>query len=317
MRRTIPSRSALLAFESAARHQSFSSAAAELSLTESAISRQISALEDQLGLKLFNRVKKRVVLTKAGLLYSKQIRKSVEQMERDMLNIMSNGGTRDILELAVLPTFCSQWLIPRIGGFYQQYPDITVNISVRSVVFLFKETPFEAAIHFGQPNWPGTVADFLFSEEVVAVCKPELLESDILTGAEEVLDYNLLHLTSRADAWRHWLDSAGISAVNAMQGARYESFSILISAACAGLGIALIPKFLIAEELEKKQLAIAYNLPLKSDDAYYLVYPKENLSSSALKQFRKWLLEEVKSFQEYIWDKQTRVKIPLDQQVHE
>jgi len=117
MRRTVPSRSALLAFESAARHQSFTSAAAELSLTESAISRQIAALEEQLGLKLFSRIKRRVILTKAGALYSKQVRKSVEQMERDMLNIMSQGGTRETLELAVLPTFCSQWMIPRIGSF--------------------------------------------------------------------------------------------------------------------------------------------------------------------------------------------------------
>jgi len=297
MIRTLPSRSALIAFEAAARHQSFTAAAAELTLTESAISRQVAALENQLGLKLFNRIKKRVTLTKAGLLYSKQVRTTLIQMEQDMSNIMSHGGTREILELAVLPTFCSQWLIPRIESFYRLSPDVTINMSARSTIFLFKETPFDAAIHFGQPNWPGTVADFLFTEDVIAVCKPELLPSGCLTDAADILNYSMLHLTSRPDAWRHWCDSVGISAVNAMQGARYEYFSILISAARAGLGIALIPRFLIDEELEKKQLAIAYNSPLKSNDAYYLVYPEENLSSSALKQFRKWLFEEVKSFQ--------------------
>ena len=299
MIRTLPSRSALIAFEAAARHQSFTAAAAELTLTESAISRQVAALENQLGLKLFNRIKKRVTLTKAGLLYSKQVRTTLIQMEQDMSNIMSHGGTREILELAVLPTFCSQWLIPRIESFYRLSPDVTINMSARSTIFLFKETPFDAAIHFGQPNWPGTVADFLFTEDVIAVCKPELLPSGCLTDAADILNYSMLHLTSRPDAWRHWCDSVGISAVNAMQGARYEYFSILISAARAGLGIALIPRFLIAEELEKKQLAIAYNSPLKSNDAYYLVYPEENLSSSALKQFRKWLFEEVKSFQRF------------------
>jgi len=297
MIRTLPSRSALIAFEAAARHQSFTAAAAELTLTESAISRQVAALENQLDLKLFNRIKKRVTLTKAGLLYSKQVRTTLIQMEQDMSNIMSHGGTREILELAVLPTFCSQWLIPRIETFYRLSPDVTINMSARSTIFLFKETPFDAAIHFGQPNWPGTVADFLFTEDVIAVCKPELLPSGCLTDAADILNYSMLHLTSRPDAWRHWCDSVGISAVNAMQGARYEYFSILISAARAGLGIALIPRFLIDEELEKKQLAIAYNSPLKSNDAYYLVYPEENLSSSALKQFRKWLFEEVKSFQ--------------------
>lgn len=297
MRRTLPSRSALLAFESASRHQSFTSAAAELSLTESAISRQIATLEDQLGLKLFNRIKKRVILTKAGLLYSKQVRKSVEQMEQDMLNIMAHGGTREILELAVLPTFCSQWLVPRIGEFYQHYPDVTINMSARSVIFLFQETPFDAAIHFGQPNWPGTVADFLFSEDIIAVCKPDLLKSDFLPHADAILDYPMLHLTSRPDAWRQWLSSAGITGVSASHGSRHEHFSILISAACAGLGIALIPRFLITEELERGQLTIIFNLHLESDDAYYLVYPEENLSSNALQQFRDWLLEEVQKFQ--------------------
>ncbi|MEE4253161.1 MAG: LysR family transcriptional regulator [Desulfuromusa sp.] len=298
MIRTLPSRSALIAFEAAARHQSFTSAAAELTLTESAISRQVAALENQLGLKLFNRVKKRVTLTKAGRLYSKQVRTALIQMEQDMTNIMSHGGTREILELAVLPTFCSQWLIPRIDSFYQQSPDVTINMSARSTIFLFKETPFDAAIHFGQPNWPGTVADFLFTEDVVAVCKPELLTSRCLLNAEDMQDFPLLHLTSRPDAWRHWCESAEISSTNAMQGARYEYFSLLISAACAGLGMALIPRFLIVEELENKQLAISYNFPFKSNDAYYLVYPEENLSSSALKQFREWLFDEVKRFQE-------------------
>lgn len=297
MRRSIPSRSALLAFESASRHQSFTSAATELSLTESAISRQISALERQLGLKLFNRIKKRVVLTKAGSLYSQQVRRAVEQMERDMLNIMAHGGTQEILELAVLPTFCSQWLVPRIGDFYLQHPNITVNMSARSVIFLFQETIFDAAIHFGQPNWPGTVADFLFNEEVIAVCKPGLLKSGYLTHAEEILEYPMLHLTSRPDAWRHWFNSAAISGVSAMPGARYEHFSILISAACAGLGIGLIPRYLVTQELERQELTIVHDLPMESDAAYYLIYPEENSSNHTLKSFKSWILEKVGSFE--------------------
>ncbi|MCF6266980.1 MAG: LysR family transcriptional regulator [Desulfuromusa sp.] len=294
MRRTLPSRSALLAFESAARHQSFTSAATELSLTESAISRQIAALEDQLGLKLFNRIKKRVILTKAGLLYSKQVRKSVEQMEQDMLNVMSHGGTREIIELAVLPTFGSQWLVPRLGGFYQQYPDIMINTAAHSVMFLIKETPFDAAIHFGQPSWPGTVADFLFKEELVAVCKPELIKTKQLEQIDRILTCSLLQLTSRPNAWRNWFENAGLTGINALHGSRHEHFSTLISAASSGLGIALIPRFLITEELERKQLAVAFDIPLKSDDAYYLVYPEENLFSSALQQFRTWLFAEAK-----------------------
>lgn len=298
MPRTLPSRSSLIAFEAAARHQSFTSAATELTLTESAISRQILVLENQLGLKLFNRVKKRVRLTKAGLLYSKQIRKSLAQMEQDMTNIMSHGGTREVLELAVLPTFCSQWLIPRIGCFYQQYPDIIINMSARSVMFLFRDTTFDAAIHFGQPTWPGTGAEYLFKEDVVAVCKPNLISNKKELCAEDILPYPLLHLSSRSDAWQHWLQATEVSGISTMLGARYEHFSILISAACAGLGVALIPRFLIEKELKRNELVIVLEQPQQSDDAYYLIYPEENSTNSALTCFRNWLLEEVGSFQQ-------------------
>jgi DNA-binding transcriptional LysR family regulator len=292
MRRVIPSRSALLAFEAAARYQSFTSAAAELSLSESAISRQIASLEEQLGLKLFNRIKKRVVLTKAGLLYSQQIRESLDQIEHDMFNIMAHGGTREILELAILPTFCSQWLIPRISSFYQLHPDMRINISARSDMFLFKDTNFDAAIHFGQPTWPGTVAEYLFKEQVIAVCNPGLLEHDCFHRAEEILNYPLLHLTSRPDAWRNWFHKMELSGINAMQGSRYEHFSILISAACAGLGIALIPQFLISNELARKELTVVFDYPLQSRGAYYLVTPEDNISNSALQSFKEWILTE-------------------------
>ena len=298
MRRIIPSRSALIAFEAAARHQSFTNAAAELALTESAISRQVNALEEQLGIKLFNRVKKRVVLTKAGELYGNQVRQTLDRMERDMLDIMAHGGTRGIIELAVLPTFCSQWLIPRLERFYRTHPDLTINMSARSVMFLFKETPFDAAIHFGQPTWPGTAADYLFKEEVLAVCNPTLLKSREIKVAEDILHHPLLHLTSRPDYWRNWFEAAGLTSINAMQGARYEQFSLLISAARAGLGIALIPRFLILKELSRGELTVAFDLPIESDNAYYLVYPTENVNDGHLDQFRKWLQEEVKNYQE-------------------
>lgn len=294
MRRMIPSRSALIAFDAAARHQSFTNAASELALTESAISRQINALEKQLGLKLFNRIKKRVILTKAGELYSSQVTRIINQMERDMLNIMAHGGARGIIELAVLPTFCSQWLIPRLGRFYASHPDITINASARSEMFLFKDSPFDAAIHYGQPNWPGTIADELFREEVLAVGSPALLERSSITNAGDILNYNLLHLTSRPDSWHHWFESAGLSSINAMQGSRYEHFSLLISAACSGLGIALIPRFLIIKELQRKELDIAFEIPLESDNAYYLVYPQEYTTNPILAHFREWILREAR-----------------------
>jgi DNA-binding transcriptional LysR family regulator len=235
-----------------------------------------------------------VFLTRAGEIYGTQVRKTIDQIERDMFNIMAHGGTRDILELAVLPTFCSQWLIPRLGSFYKQHPDISINTTTHSVMFVFKDTPIDAAIHFGQPNWPGTIADYLFKEDVVAVCKPDLFTTQRPTHAEDILNHPLLHLTSRPDTWRVWLENAGLTGHYTIKGSRHDHFSHLICAAKNGLGIALIPRFLIVNELEHKELTIAFSLPTEDDKAYYLVYPESNLSENALVHFREWLLYKVK-----------------------
>jgi LysR family glycine cleavage system transcriptional activator len=162
----IPNMGALLAFEAAARHESFTHAARELFLTESAVSRQINTLESNLGVRLFVRVKQRVVLTKAGKVYSAQVRRALEGLDRDTLSIIAHGSGGGYLELAALPTFASHWLIPRMGDFNARYPDVRVNMGVRTGTFPFAETHFEAAIHYGKPTWPGTSADFLFREEV-------------------------------------------------------------------------------------------------------------------------------------------------------
>ena len=154
MSRKIPSMKALLAFDAAARHQSFTHAAQELSLTEGAVSRQIASLEGSLGIRLFDRVRNRVTLTQSGQVYAEQVRNSLERIERDALQIMAHEGKGGVIELAVLPTLTSQWLLPRLAAFYARHPDITINMSVRTSLFLFQGTPFDAALHFGEPTWP-------------------------------------------------------------------------------------------------------------------------------------------------------------------
>src|SRR3712207_32692 len=151
MRRRIPSTGALLVLEAAARHQSFSRAAAELALTESAVSRQVARLEDFLHVPLFDRVKKRVLLTEAGRSYCEQIRESLDRIERDTLTVMAQKSNGGVLELAVIPTFTSKWLIPRLGGVHARHGAITGHLSERAEPFLFPGTQFDAAIHF-QPQ---------------------------------------------------------------------------------------------------------------------------------------------------------------------
>ncbi|CAE6772685.1 LysR substrate-binding domain-containing protein [Paraburkholderia sp. SEWSISQ10-3 4] len=291
----IPNMGALLAFEASARHESFTHAAKELFLTESAISRQIATLESNLGVRLFVRAKQRVVLTRAGRLYGTQVRRALENLDRDTLSIIAHGSGGGYLELAVLPTFASQWLIPRLKDFNDRTPDVRINMGVRTDTFSFEESHFEAAIHYGKPTWPGTSSDYLFGEEVVPICSPSLLSKPI-KKPHELLAYPLLHSTTRPDAWTRWLSDLGVEDNSTMQGVRYELHTMLISAAAAGLGVALVPKFFVEGQLKQLGLIIPFEAATVADSAYYLVYPTELSHGKPLELFRTWLLEQASAY---------------------
>ncbi|MGF7188079.1 DNA-binding transcriptional LysR family regulator [Robbsia andropogonis] len=321
-RRRLPNMGALIAFDAAARYEHFTAAARALSLTESAVSRQVGALEQQLGVRLFVRAKQRVILTRAGALYSTQVRRMLDTLERDTLAIIAHGSGADALELAVLPTFASQWLLPRMAGLSARHPSLRVNLGVQTAMFSFSDTHFEAAIHYGASNWPGTMADRLFGEEVVPVCSPTLLSSNgqAPTHPSGLLDFPLLHSTTRPDAWHHWLLQQGVDDPRAMRGVRYELFTMLISGARAGLGIALVPRFFLEELCNDPGLVMPFaersvaqarkqnksDRDGKTGDAtegrdgeaagYYLVYPTEARHNAALQLFREWLLEEADAY---------------------
>jgi len=285
---------ALVAFEAAARHESFTLAAKELSLTESAISRQVNGLEATLNIQLFVRVKQRVILTKAGRLYSSQVREALQMLDRDTLSIVAHGTGGGYLELAVLPTFGSEWLIPRLSAFYTEHPDIRVNMGVRTNPFAFEEAHFDAAIHYGQPTWPKTNADYLFGERMVAIASRTLL-TDVRKPID-LLRYPLLHSTTRPDAWTKWFEAAKVVDPRTTRGVRCELHSMLIRAAEAGLGIALVPEFLLPQSLEEQDLMRPFELGLTSDDAYYLVYPTDMSHSAPLEAFRRWILMASQAF---------------------
>lgn len=155
MRRKIPSTTALVSFEAAARHESFTKAAHELSITQGAICRQIASLEEFLSVELFRRSRRGVKLTEAGLSYSRRVAMQLDAVERDTLSVMGQQGA-NVIELAVVPTFGTQWLIPRLKDFQRQHPEVTVNLTNRTRPFLFADTEFDAAIYFGDADWSGT-----------------------------------------------------------------------------------------------------------------------------------------------------------------
>lgn len=297
MRRKIPGTDMLISFETAARHESFTRAASELSLTQSAVCRQIAALEDYLGVPLFNRIKKRISLTDAGLAYSRQVSEILNRLEHETLSIMANQGD-GILELAVIPTFANRWLIPRLGDFNNLHPEITLNLTTRAEPFAFADTPFDAAIHFGDPLWPGAVAEYLFGEEMVPVCSPKLLNGAEVLTPRDLQKYTLLHQSARPYAWREWFTLVGISDFNAMHGPRYELFSMLVEAARASLGVALVPRFFVLKEIVSGELVMPCPQAMHSARGYYLVYPESKCSSAALQTFMHWLLHEAHTFRE-------------------
>ncbi|RZI40699.1 transcriptional regulator GcvA [Herbaspirillum sp. HC18] len=298
MRRRIPSIEALIAFECAARHESFTRSADELFLTQSAVSRQIACLEEYLGVPLFNRIKKRLSLTDVGRAYAKQVRGHLERIERDTLAAMAHQGAGGILELAVIPTFATRWLIPRLPQFYAQHPEITLNLTTRAEPFMFNDTVFDAAIHFGSPIWPGAIAHHLFGEEMTPVCSPRLMEGRKTLRPVELARLPLLHQSARAESWRHWFVQAGVNDVPCMKGQRYELFSMLVEAARAGLGVALMPRFLVLNELASGQLVIPCDIPLRNEKGYFLVYPEYKQESLPLKVFGQWLLATARQYSE-------------------
>lgn len=298
MRRRIPSIEALLAFEAAARYLSFTRAADALSLTQSAICKQIAGLEDYLGVPLFNRVKKRISLTEAGALYAKRISEHLDLLERDTTAVMAHRGERNVLELAVIPTFGTRWLIPRLVRFHEANPDIVLNLTTYSDPFIFTETAFDAAIHFGSPAWPGAVANFLFGEELVPVCSPELLRQHPCAAPADLAHLPLLHQSNRHDAWRRWFASVGVTDVDVSGGPRFDLFSMLVEAARAGLGAVLVPRFFAIDELSSGELVAPFDASLNSEMGYFLVHPEGPSANPALQRFTDWLLAEATEYRQ-------------------
>ncbi|WP_312563988.1 LysR substrate-binding domain-containing protein [Diaphorobacter sp.] len=307
MRRHLPSTQALACFEAAARHESYTRAAQELALTQSAVSRQILALEEQLGVQLFRRTRHGVVLTPAGRHYGQQVARWLQGLERDTLDVMAHQGHGGAISLAAVATFATRWLIPRLPQLAARHPEIVVHIETQTRPFLFADTAFDAALYAGTPeqvaNWPGVQAQLLMQEDVVPVCSPRLLE----TAAQQLgmprgtgrahqglpppalARLPLLQQSTRPYGWRQWFDAMGVpDAPRALEGPRYELFSMTAAAAAHGLGIALMPPMLIEAEIARGELVVACPRPLRGERGYYLVSPAQP-QPPVLAAFAGWL----------------------------
>jgi LysR family glycine cleavage system transcriptional activator len=292
MRRYLPTTMMLQAFEASAKRLSFTLAAEDLCLTQSAISKQVIALEEMLRTELFKRLKKRLELTPAGRSFQARISPALNGIEAAVIELMSCQSDRSTLDLGVVPSFATKWLIPRLGDFAKAHPGITINLATRLVPFDFSETMLDAAIHYGDPHWPGAICDYLMNEEIVVVCNEEVATTT-LRSAADLPKVSLLHLTTRPNAWRDWAATAGVEGLDSARGPNFDFYSMITQAAVAGLGVAVLPKFFILDELASGRLVIPFGPAAISDNGYYLVYPERKAGLASLQKFRGWLLDAV------------------------
>lgn len=266
-------------------------AAEELSISQSAVSRQIRLLEDQIGSQLFVRDKQTVRLSEAGASYASEIREALQRIGNASLNLRANphGGT---LNLAILPTFGTRWLARRLPQFLDHHPGITINLSTRLSAFDFRSDPFDAAIHFGDKPWAGTEGVELMSETVVPVASPDFLRRHRIETAKDMLDLPLLHLASRPDQWERWFSAQHVE-VGRLRGMLFDQFATAAQAAGSGLGLALLPAFLIEADLQRGDLAMVLNAPMLSQQRYFLVWPMGQGAQRPLKLFREWIVSEI------------------------
>lgn len=288
-RRFLPSVSSLLALEAVDRLGSATLAAGELALTHSAISRQLKHLEDQIGVTLFERAGRSLVLTPAGRDYAATARGYLQDLARASLKIRA-AGARMSLNLAVLPAFGTHWLLPRLKCFSEAHPEMAVNVSTRLAPFDFGHEAFDAAVHFGVQDWLGVEYLELMRERVIPAGAPALLPDGPLR-AEEILSFPLLHLESRPGAWEEWFSRRRVP-VDRLSGMLFDQFAHMSEAAALGFGLALLPSFLFEAEAKRGRLVAAVEDYDALEAGYHLVWPKSRALSRPLGMLLDWLTTE-------------------------
>lgn len=284
---TLPSLNALRAFETAARHSSFTLAARELSVTQGAVSRQIKQLENQLDMILFHRLHKRLKLTDQGTLLLPPLTQAFDIMTRAVEKLKNQG--RD-LNLKVHPTFAIRWLIPRLHNFQSLYPDIRVRLTTSSQNVNFTHENFDAGItHLGH-DIPGIIREKILREQLVPVCSPGLLKGkNPINMPGDLKHHTLLHNNPNLREWQSWAEQQGIDDLSLEHGQVFEVDDAALQAATAGLGIALGDIFLIRDELDSGRLIAPLGLePIKTGN-YYFSRPGFNRDAKGVNLFLKWL----------------------------
>jgi LysR family transcriptional regulator, glycine cleavage system transcriptional activator len=291
----VPSISELTSFVAAAQHGSFTRAASELNLTQGAISRQIRDLESRLGIRLFERIRQRVVLTDAGKLYLSPVKKALDNLADATQKALSFSNVT-ILNLVVLPTFGGHWLVPRLPEFQNKHPEITIHLTTRQQPIDFAVEPFDIAIFHDSCNWPGTIAHHLLDDDLLAVCSPKLHTRQAIQTPADVAKFPLLYQTEKPSRWAEWMVRAGVTLDVPPRGHAYQNFAMMAQAAVAGLGIALLPRYLVEDDIADRRLVIVADRFARIRTSYYLIVPEKRTGAISVQAFAQWLLAEAQRY---------------------
>ena len=288
----MPQLNALRSFEAAARHLSFTKAAAELFVTQAAVSHQIKALEQDLGVALFKRMNRRLALTDEGQSLLPFVRGAFEQISAGVreLERFCCGGT---LTVTAPPTFASEWLVPRLGRLHLAHPEIDLRLNASSRTVDLLREGIDCGIRHGEGNWPGLCAYRLFRPEAKPVCSPALLEGKPpLREPADLVHHTLLHAIDSLDEWQLWLRAAGVEGVDLGGGLRFENGDHVMKAALAGAGVAIGRRPLINEDLANGRLVEPFDLSLGHQFAYHFIAPESTVDQPKVAAFRGWILNE-------------------------
>lgn len=294
MKRRLPSLTALEVFEACARYANFTRAAEELGVTQSAVSRQIAYLEDFLGIKLFERVRRRVLITTEGREYAEKIASVLRQAERATHDITS-AQMGQVLHISSFATFAAKWLAPRMPLFTARHPDVCFKITALEHYHMYRspDSGLDVAIHYGEASWPESLLDRLMYETVLLVCTPAYAATHKLEKPADLTRVTRLHQIM-TDAWPDMLAELNMSDSDLAQGPMFDQYAMVIEAALNDLGVAVIPSFIIESHLEKGELIPLFNVSIRSRHAYYLVYPEAKRNCERIKDFRRWIVAEAR-----------------------
>lgn len=288
----LPSLNGLRAFEAAARHLSFTKAAEELNVTQTAISHQIKRLEQELGLRLFVRQNRTLSLTHEARAYLPGIRAAFQDL-RLATERLKRKDNENVLTVSTLTSLAAKWLMPRLSKFQEQYPAIDVRVTTSTALVDFERDGVDAAIRYGLGQWPGLHTDWLMADEMFPVCNPALLRGQHpLRTVEDLANHTLLH-TSDAyeDDWRVWLTAAGKPVdLSRHPGLTFDLIFMTVQAAIDGLGVAMGRTAYVEADIAKGRLVVPFDLMIPSAAGFYLVCPEATANQPKIAAFRDWLL---------------------------